>query len=512
MDQPLSKNEQRWTLIVTILASGIVFLSGSIVNVALPAIGQSLDSGLSGLQWVVDGYLLTLSSLLIMGGTLGDRFGRRQICLIGLVGFGLALTLCALSPSINWLIAARAFQGISGALLVPQSLSIIRVNFEDAEKRGEAIGSWSGWTGIATVIGPLVGGALVSLLSWRWAFLINLPLIILTIWLMIKFVPEKKVETSPQKLDWFGALLTTIGLGGLTFGLIEGPTLGWTNGWVLSGLIGGAIMLILFPLFESRIKNPLLPLSLFKSRNFSGANLTTFAVYAALQGSTFILILYVQNVMGYSPLQAGLITAPISLILLLLSSFFGKLSNQHGPRLFMTFGPILSGIGLVLLTRLNPDSNIWLELIPAVVVFGLGLSGTVAPLTDTVMSNAPGKHSSVAAAFNNMVSRVAALLAIATLGAILSIGFTQRLNQQLPALDLSSAAEQQLRELSQDPSGRIDQNLLPPEAYQAYKTAFTKGFQQAMTVAAGLTFIGGGIAFITIRNKVQNNHVKTKGQ
>lgn len=506
MEQTLSKHEKQWTLIATILASGIVFLSGSIVNVALPVIGQSLESGLSGLQWVVDGYLLTLSSLLILGGSLGDRFGRRRICLIGLGGFGIALILCGLSPAIGWLIAARALQGLAGALLVPQSLSIIRIHYQDPVERGRAIGLWSGWTGIATVIGPLVGGALVTRFTWRWAFFINLPLILLTIWLMYKYVPERKFDASPKKLDWLGAGLITIGLGGLTFGIIEGPTLGWTSPWVLTGLIGGTIILILFPILESKINDPLLPLSLFKSRNFSGANLTTFAVYAALQGSIFILILYIQNVMGYSALQAGLMTAPISLILLLLSSFFGKLSNRYGPRLFMTFGPITSAIGLFLLAMLNHDSNIWFELIPAVIIFGFGLSSTVAPLTDTVMSDAPSQHSSVAAAFNNMVSRVAALLAIASLGAILSIGFSETLNQSLPRLNISTNARQQLREISQDPSGGVEQNQLPAEAFEAYQKSFTEGFQDAMIVAAGLAFLGGLIAFITIRNRGQPEH------
>lgn len=507
MEQPLSRNERRWTLIATILASGIVFLSGSIVNVALPVIGQALDSGLSGLQWVVDSYLLTLSSLLIFGGSLGDRFGRRRICLIGLGGFGIALILCGLSPTVNWLIAGRAIQGLAGALLVPQSLSIIRIHFEDPVERGRAIGLWSGWTGIATVIGPLIGGALVTRFSWVWAFFINLPLILLTMWLMYKFVPEQKFDGSQNKLDWLSAGIITIGLGGLTFGIIEGPTFGWGSPLILSGLIGGAIILILFPFLETKIKNPLLPLSLFKSRNFSGANLTTFGVYAALQGSNFLLILYIQNVMGYTALQAGLMTAPISLILLLLSSYFGKLSNRHGPRLYMTFGPIVSAIGIFLLARLNPDSNIWLELIPAIIVFGFGLSATVAPLTDTVMSGAPSEHSSVAAAFNNMVSRVAALLAIASLGAVLALGFSENLNERLPTLNISSTAKQQLREISQDPTGSVDQNQLPATAFQAYQESFTEGFQVAMFVAAGLATLGGVIGFITIRNKSQPNHI-----
>ena len=510
MDNQISQKQKQWTIIATILASGVVFLSSSIVNVALPVIGEALDTGLSGLQWVVDSYLLTLSSLLILGGAFGDRFGRRRMCVIGLIGFGLTQIGSGFSPNIGWLIGFRAVQGISGALMVPESLAILRSVFVDPEERGKAIGAWSGWTGIATVIGPLLGGYMVEALSWRWAFFISIPLILLSIYLMIRFVPPSQRQSTSANLDWIGSVIVTLGLGGIAYGFIEGPVVGWTSPSVLIGLIGGLFMLAVFPVVESRLKRPLLPLSLFESRNFSGANLATLAIYAALQGSSFLIVLYIQNVMGYSALVAGLMTAPISLLLLLLSSTAGRLSNKYGPRLFMTFGPIVTGIGLALLAMLNPDSNIWLELIPAIVIFGLGLASTVAPLTDTVLSAAPEKHSSVAAAFNTMVSRVAALLAVAAFGAILSLGFSNDLNQRLAAITLPEDAAQQLQAISEEPSARIDREQLPEDAVRAYELSYTSGYRQAMFTGAILAVIGGVISYITIRNPDQKEKAKGK--
>ncbi len=499
MSQNGNSRQKQMTLIATIITSGVVFLSSSVVNVALPVIGRTLETTLSQLQWVVDGYLLTLSALLILGGALGDRLGRRRMCLVGLTGFGLTMIGAGLAPNTAWLIAMRIIQGISGALMVPESLALIRIVYTDPEQRGRAIGTWSGWTGIATVIGPLVGGAMVDQFSWRWAFFINLPFILLAIWMMIKFVPESRREDYEPGLDWLGAVIVTLALGGVTYGLIEGPVIGWRAPSVLTGLIGGVIAIIAFPLVESRAKNPLLPLTLFRSRNFSGANLTTLAVYAALQGSTFLLVIYIQNLMGYTALQAGLLIAPISLILLLLSSFFGRIANRYGARMFMTFGPITLGLGLVILARLRPDSNIWIELVPGVVLFGLGLAATVAPLTDTVMSAIPDKHSSVGAAFNTMVSRVAGLLAVAAFGAILSLGFTNIINEQIQSESLSATAAQELRDISQDPAAGIDEEQLSSRAVTIYEDAYTTGFRQAMMAGAGLAIFGGVISFITIR-------------
>jgi EmrB/QacA subfamily drug resistance transporter len=494
------ESARRWTLITAILASGAVFLSGSVVNVALPAIGAALETGLSGLQWVIDGYTLTLASLLILGGVLGDRFGRRRMCLIGATGFGLALVACGLAPSIEWLMGLRAVQGVAGALMVPESLALIRAVYTDEEERGEAIGAWSGWTGIAVVIGPLLGGWLVDTFSWRWAFFAGVPLLAVTAWLLCRRVPESRSSEPSAGLDWLGAVLVTFGLGGVVYGLIEGPVVGWGSTGVLAGLIGGAVAFVLFPFVEAWVENPLVPLSLFKSRNFSGANLTTLAVYAALQGANFLLVIYIQSVMGYSALQAGLMLAPTSLLLLLLSSFFGRLAGRYGPRLFMMAGPLVCGIGLALLARLHPEANIWSEVLPGTVVFGLGLAGTVAPLTDTVMSAVSDAHSGVAAAFNNMVSRVAALLAVAGLGALVSLSFGAALDEQIAIRGLSPTTVRQLRAVEQDPTAGVDEEQLPLGAVQAFEAAYTVGFRQAMIMGAILAALGGIIAFLTIRN------------
>lgn len=477
-----------------------MFLSGSVVNVALPAIGGALETGLSGLQWVVDSYTLTLASLLLLGGALGDRLGRRRVSLVGLTGFGLTLCICGLAPSIEWLIVARGLQGVAGALMVPESLALIRAVYDDPEARGRAIGTWSGWSGIATVVGPLLGGWLVDTFSWRWAFFIGVPLVAVTGWLMFRHVPESRAEDASRGLDWAGAALVTLGLGGLAYGLIEGPVVGWGAPGVLLGLVGGGLALALFPWVESRVATPMVPLSLFRSRNFSGANLTTLAVYAALQGTNFLLVLYIQSVMGYSALQAGLMLAPISLVLLLLSARFGALANRHGPRLFMTGGPLVSGLGLGLLARLHPDANIWTELLPAVIVFGLGLAATVAPLTDTVMSSAPGAHASVAAAFNNMVSRIAGLLAVAGLGAMVSLGFSRALDARLSQLSLAASVTERLRDAAQDPAASLSKAQLPRQAVQAFEAAYTAGFRRAMMAGATLAVIGGIVALLTIRN------------
>jgi EmrB/QacA subfamily drug resistance transporter len=491
---------QRWTLVAMILASGTVFLQGSVLNVALPAIERSLETGLAGLQWTVNGYLLTLSTLLILGGALGDRYGRRRMMFIGLVSFGVAALICGLAPAQGWLIAARILQGAAGALLVPGALAILRATYTDPQARGEAIGHWSGWSGITTVIGPLVGGWMVDTLSWRWAFFVTLPLIAVTAWLMIRYVPESRAEEE-RPLDPLGAVVAMVGLSGVVYALIQGPNVGWTRPGVwLSGLTG-VIGLLLFPWIEARVPDPMLPLSLFRRRNFTGANLTTLGVYFALQGTNFFLVLYLQNVLGYSAFIAGLILAPTSLILLALSSRMGRWAEAYGARRFMTFGPLLVAVGVFLLSLIHPDVSLWAGVLPGVVVFGLGLAGTVAPLTDTVMSAAPEEHSGVAAAFNNVVSRIAGLLAVAGLGVVVSLSFDAALNARLAPLTMTPETQAQITKISENPTGAVDTDALPADVTQAVQAAYTGAFRRVMWVNAGLAAAGGLLAAITIRRK-----------
>lgn len=495
------ERSHRWTLVVMILCSGIVFLQSTVINVALPSMGRALDTGLSGLQWVVDGYLLTLAALLILGGSLGDRYGRRRLMTVGLVGFGLSSVVCGLAPTVAWLIGARVLQGVAGALLVPGSLAIIRAVYTEPEARGEAIGQWSGWSGIVTIIGPLVGGWLVDSLSWRWVFFVAVPLIVATVWLMLRFVPETRAEDAPEELDWAGAAMVTLGLGGIAYGLIEGPVAGWAMPSVLVGLGGGVAALVMFPFVEAGKRDPMVPLELFRSSNFSGANLTTLGVYFALQGTTFFVVLYLQNVMGYSALGAGLVLAPMSVLLLLLSPVFGRLSGDRGPRLFMTVGPLVCAGGLLLFTRLSADAGFWTEVLPAVVVFGLGMSGTVAPLTDTVMSAVSDQRSGVAAAFNNAVSRVAGLLAVAGLGVVISSTFSTLVAARVDQASLRPPARETVEKLMEEPTGEFEVEQLPPQTRDALTSSYTIAFRRTMVASALMAAAGGGAAAVMIRDR-----------
>src|SRR5215218_241022 len=330
---------QRLTLIATILGSTVVFLDSTVVNVALPAISDGLDVGLAGQQWVVEAYTLALVSLLLVGGSLGDQFGRRRIFVIGLIAFGATSALCAVAPTDEFLVGSRALQGIAGALLVPGSLAIVAATFE-GEARGRAVGTWTAWTGIATVVGPAGGGALIGLTSWRAIFWVNLPLITATVVLTLRAVDESRDEDAFLGIDWAGILLSAIGLGGPTYALIEQPSRGWSDPLVWGAMAAGVLCFGLFILREATARHPMLPLSLFRIRNFWVANLTTLTAYAGLIGGLFFVGLFLQQVAGYSPLEAGLATTPISLLLFVLSPRFGRLASGTGPRLPMTAGPI----------------------------------------------------------------------------------------------------------------------------------------------------------------------------
>jgi EmrB/QacA subfamily drug resistance transporter len=404
----------RWVLAATVLGSGMAFVDATVVNVALPRIGEDLDAGLSGLAWTINSYSLTLASLILLGGSLGDRFGRRRVFLTGVVWFALASLLCGVAPNIEMLVAARALQGVGGALLTPGSLAILQSSFRP-EDRARAIGAWSGLGGIGGAAGPFIGGWLVQTASWRWIFLINLPMAVAVVACTVRHVPESRDPAASRHIDVGGAVLGAVGLGALTYGLIAWQDKGPTDPAVLSALAIGVVGLIAFALREKYAKDPMLPLGIFSSRLFSATNAVTFAVYAALGGVFFWLLLTLQVVAGFSPLEAGLSLLPITLVMLLLSARMGALAQRIGPRLPMTIGPLVCAAGILGLYHVDAGATYAIDVLPPVLVFGLGLSITVAPLTSTVLAAAPDEHAGLASGVNNAVARVAGLLAIAVL-------------------------------------------------------------------------------------------------
>jgi EmrB/QacA subfamily drug resistance transporter len=408
--------QQRLVLIVSILASFVAFLDGSVVNVALPAIAKELGGGLAAQQWVVDAYLITLGSLILVAGSLSDLFGRKKVLLAGLIGFGVTSALCAVAPTSPFLIVARGLQGIAGALLVPSSLALIISAFS-GPAQGKAIGSWTAWTGISFIIGPLVGGFLVDVSSWRLVFAINVIPIVVTLWLLRLLRQPEKVK-SDAKVDFVGAALCVVGLGGPVYALIEQSHYGWSNPQIYLTMIIGLAALGAFFWHERRTAFPMLPLGLFKSRNFSVGNLATVSIYAGLSIATFLIAVFIQQVGGYSAFQAGLALLPITIIMFILSPRFGALAGKYGPRLFMAAGPIIGSLGFLLLLRVGSDVSYWTRLLPGVLLFGFGLSMTVAPLTSAVLGSIEKGQAGIASAVNNAVARIAGLLAIAGVGVL----------------------------------------------------------------------------------------------
>jgi EmrB/QacA subfamily drug resistance transporter len=414
-------------LVACILGSVIVFVDSTVVNVALPAMQRDLGGGLALQQWVVDAYLLTLGSLLLVGGSLGDLFGSRRVFMIGIAGFGVTSLLCAVAPDGTLLILARGLQGIAGAILTPAGLAVITATFS-GEERGAAIGTWTAWTGVAFVVGPLVGGWLVTNASWRWIFLINIPFVVATLALVAYAVPKRDQGNERARVDVLGGVLCALGLGGPVFALIEAPTRGWSDPLIVGSLAGGVTLFAFFLVWERRSSEPMLPLRLFSRRNFSFANIETLTVYAGLSTLTFFLVLFVQQIAGYSALKSGLALLPVTIVMFLLSPRVGRLSMRHGPRLFMGVGPFVAAVGLVALIRLKAGFSYWFELLPPLVVFSIGLSMIVAPLTATVLSDAGEHDAGIASGVNNAVARVASLLGIAVVGAAVA-GTDNRLDQ-----------------------------------------------------------------------------------
>lgn len=451
----------RWIIAAAVLGSGLAAIDATAVNVALPAIGRDLHTGLAGLQWTVTGYTLTLAGFLLLGGSLGDTFGRRRIFVLGVAWFAIASLLCGIAPNSGALIGARLLQGVGGALLTPGSLAILEAVFA-ADDRGAAIGAWSGLGGIATAIGPFAGGWLVKAVSWRLVFLINLPLAVAVIAIALRHVPENRDPESTGELDVLGAVLAALGLGGVTYALIEGPGRGWTSGVVIGAAVLGALASVTFLLHEKRVAAPMLPLGIFRSRTFSATNLVTFVLYAALGGVLFLLPVHLQTVAGYSPVTAGSALLPITVLMLVLSARSGRLAATIGPRPQMTVGPLLAAGGLVLMTRIDASGSYLTEVLPAVVVLGLGLSCTVAPLTTTVLAAAPSRQAGIASAVNNDVARTAGLFAVAILPFLAGLG-------------QSSYVE---------------------------PAAFLHGFRHAVLIAAGLCVVGSIVALLALRQPV----------
>jgi EmrB/QacA subfamily drug resistance transporter len=452
-----SSGPGRWVLAVTVLGSGIAALDATVVNIALPTIGRQFHTGVSALQWVMTGYTLTLAAFLLVGGSLGDRYGRKRVYLIGVVWFALASAACGFAPTAVFLIIMRALQGVGGALLTPGSLAILEASFVPAD-RGRAIGAWSGLGGVATAAGPLLGGYLITAASWRWIFFINLPIAVAVVALGLRHVPESRDPAATGRIDEAGALTAVVFLTGITFAFIEAPTLGWSSPAVLAMTVVGVLGLAAFLARERTAASPMLPLSIFRSRQFSATNAVTFIVYAALTGATFLVPVELQIVDGYSPLESGLAFLPLTFIMLLLSARSGRLASRIGPRLQMSVGPIVCGAGFALLTFATHGSDYVVYVLPAVLVFGLGLAITVAPLTSTAMSSAPSEQSGIASAVNNDVARFGGLLAVAV----------------LPAL-----------------AGITGTSYLHPHALAA-------GFRTAVLIAAALCVAGGLLAAVTI--------------
>jgi len=410
----MTKN-QRIVLLVSILASFVSMLDGFVVNVALPAISRELGGGLITQQWVVNAYLITLGALMLLAGSLADVFGRRRIIMIGLFGFGVASLLCAIAPNALFLIISRGLQGIAGALLVPSSLALIISNFK-GEGQGKAIGTWTAWTSIAAIAGPIVGGLIVDLASWRLILGINIIPIAYTLWLSRKLEVKERLED--KKVDIMGALLGIVGLGGIVFAFIEQERFGWTSPVIFIPLLVGVIASLAFLLYERRVSHPMLPLELFKERNFSAGNAATLFIYAALALSTFVITIYLQQGAHFSALEAGMAFLPVTFIMFFLSPRIGKLSGRYGSRFFMAVGPIVMAAGFLWMLQAVPPVNYWVEILPGVIIFGFGLSMMVTPLTSTVLGSIPDTRAGIASAVNNAVSRIAGLIAVATIGLI----------------------------------------------------------------------------------------------
>jgi EmrB/QacA subfamily drug resistance transporter len=507
---------KRWTLVAVILGSGIVFLDSTVVNVALPRIGRDLPSHLFGVlegqSYVYSGYLLTLSALLILAGALADYYGRRRTFAIGLAGFGVMSLLCGLAPNLELLIAFRVLQGAAGALLVPGSLSIITASFE-GEERGRAFGLWAGASAATTILGPFVGGLLVDSISWRAAFFLNLPLVVVALYATLGHVEESRDEEASGSFDWIGATVVALAVGGLAFGAIRGQQHEWHDTTAFVALAVGGVATVVFPFLMAHSSNPLVPLDLFKSRNFTVTNVSTLVIYGALYVVFYFLVIFIQGSLGYNAAAAGIAGIPSSLFLAVLSTRFGKLAARYGPRLFMAAGPAIMALGILWLARTPATSAAWvfgtgngqhifppadyfIDLLPALLVFGIGLAIMVAPLTTALMTSVPTHRAGVASAVNNAISRVGPQLAGALIFVAIGASFYTSLASKIPGLDTSSqTVRQQFAPLNRPAEGT------PASQVLAAREASADSFHLAMGVAAALLLAGAAVNGLGIRNE-----------
>lgn len=504
---PCSKREGRWVLVATTLASSMAFIDSTVVNVALPALQANLNATIVNVQWVIEAYSLLLAALLLVGGSLGDHYGRRRIFLLGIAIFALASAWCGCAFNIRQLIVARTVQGFGAALLVPGSLAIISNSFAESE-RGRAIGTWSGFSAITTAIGPVLGGWLVEQFSWRAVFFINVPIALLVILVSIKFVPESS-DKETAGLDWLGAIIGTVGLGALVYGLIESSRLGLGNRSVIVVIVAAILVLIVFLVVEARLSHPMLPLPLFRSPTFTGTNLLTFLLYAALGGTLFFLPLNLIQIQHYAPTSAGAALLPFILIMSLLSRWSGGLITVYGARVPLIVGPMIVAAGYVLFILPSTGGSYWRNFFPPALVLGLGMAFTVAPLTTTVMSSVPKNRAGVASGVNNAVARTAGLLAIAVFGIVMLQVFGHALNRRLAESKLPTSVilsvETQSTKLA---AISIPQNLdlaTKQLIRQAIDESFVAGFRSVMAIGAVLAGASSIIALTLIRTARRHN-------
>jgi EmrB/QacA subfamily drug resistance transporter len=507
---PCARADEPWVLAATILASSMAFIDGTVVNVALPALQKDFDASLSGMQWAVEAYALLLAALLLVGGAAGDRFGRRRVFALGVAIFATSSAGCGLAGNIGHLVAARAAQGAGAALLVPGSLALLSASFDES-RRGKAIGTWSGATAMTTALGPVVGGWLIEHLSWRAAFLVNLPLAAAVLLIAFWRVPESRGPKHEGGLDWAGSLLAALGLGGLVYGLIESPALGWGNPTVWTPATAGALALGLFLMVEARAPNPVMPLALFRSRAFLCANLLTLLLYAALGGGLFFFPLNLIQVQGYSSTAAGAALLPFILLMFLLSGWAGGLVDRHGARKPLIVGPLVAAVGFALFALPGSGGNYWVTFFPAALVLGAGMTISVAPLTTTVMNAVPRDSAGTASGINNAAARVATLLAIAVLGIVMARVFDHRLERALGQSQVQSRAgasvPPQLAQAVLAQRGKLAAIEIPvaanPQAQaairQAVDNAFVAGFRWVMLLSALLAAGGAACAWLFLR-------------